>query len=65
MKSKSLLSIKKKLQGEKKGFVIIIRNYYFKKSNYLENSFDGEQTKTKYQDVLKIQFWSYKLISEN
>ena len=31
MKNKSLFSIEKTLQNEEKRFIIIIRNYYFKK----------------------------------
>ena len=42
MKNKSLLSIKKYYNMRKKYLIIIIKNYYFLKSNDLEKTFDGE-----------------------
>ena len=42
MKNKSLLSIKKYYNMRKKCLIIIIKNYYFLKSNGLEKTFDGE-----------------------
>ena len=49
MKSKNLLSIEKYYGMRGKCLIIVIRNYYYLKSNYLARSFDEE-----YKDVLKL-----------
>ena len=54
MKKISWLNIKKQYYGmKKKRLIIIIKNYSY---NDLEKSFDGEQVKAEYQDILKNQF---------
>ena len=48
-----------------KRLIIIIRNYYFWKSNDLKKSFDGEWIKAKYHDVLTYKFKSESQFKPN
>ena len=45
--------------------MIIIRSYYFKKSNYLESYFDKDYIKAKYLDVLWESYEVIKFTSKS